>query len=125
MKPMEKPRLKPGKGHRPNSLANLRPFQPANQANPHGRPPKDCSLTSLLKEKIDKLRPNDAKGRTWREALVDSWLEDAMKSPVLFKELLDRLEGKVAQPVTGDPEKPIYARVIYERCSSREASPGH
>ncbi len=119
----EKPRPKPGKGHHPNSLANLRPFEKGNHANPAGRPKKDCSLTSLLKEKIDQLRPGDAKGRTWRQALVDSWLEDAMKSPVLFKELLDRLEGKVAQPVIGDPEKPM--RIIYERCGSREASPGN
>ena len=69
--------------------------------NPNGRIRKDCSLTSLLKEEIEKIPPGEKYNRNWRQLLVLAWLTGAMKNPVLFKELLDRLEGKVVQPVGG------------------------
>ena len=93
----DKPRAK--RGVHPNSLANLKPFQNGNRANPNGRPKKDVSLTSLLKEEINTIPPGEKQGRTWRQLLVLAWLSGAMKNPVLMKELLDRLEGKVVQPV--------------------------
>ncbi len=34
-----------------------------------------------------------------------------MRNPVLFKELLDRLEGKVVQPIGGENGQPIKAEV--------------
>ena len=111
----DKPRVKPGKGHHPNSLANLRPFQNGNHANPKGRPVKDCSLTSLLKLELDK-HPvvNGVKSdMTWRELLVQSWLRTSMKNPVLFKEILDRVEGKVMQPVAGEDGGAIPVRIEY------------
>ena len=64
-------------------------FLPGSVANPKGRPPKDCSLTSLLKEEIDKVPPDEKQGRTWRQLLVGAWLSGAMKNPVLLKELLE------------------------------------
>ena len=39
----------------PNSLKNLRPFKKGTIPNPAGRPTKDVSLTSLLKEEIEKV----------------------------------------------------------------------
>lgn len=102
---VEKQRYK--RGQNPNSLKNLKPFQNGKSGNPNGRPPKDVSLTSLLKEEIDKVCPSDKQGRTWRQLLVLAWLTGAMKNPVLLKELLDRLEGKVAQPITGAGGGPI------------------
>ena len=89
------------RGRHPNSIANLKPFQKGRTLNPHGRPPKDVSLTSLLKQEIEKIPPGEKHNRNWRQLLVLAWLTGAMKNPVLFKELLDRLEGKVVQPVGG------------------------
>jgi len=64
-------------------------------------------LTSLLKEQIDTIPSDEKQGRTWRQLLVLAWLTGAMKNPVLFKELLDRLEGKVLQPIGGQNGEPI------------------
>ena len=67
--------------------------------NRNGRPIKDVSLTSLLKEQIDQVPPGEKQGRTWHQLLVLAWLTGAMKNPVLLKELLDRIEGKVSQGI--------------------------
>ena len=92
-------------------------FLPGNNANPKGRPIKDCSLTSLLKVEIDKIPPGEKHGRTWRELLVLAWLTGAMKNPVLLKELLDRVEGKITQPIGGEAGQAIDIRVIYDNGS--------
>lgn len=99
------------RGMNPKSLANLRPFQKGNKANPDGRPLKDCSLTSLVKSLIDTVPPGEKQGRTWRQLLALAWLAGAMKNPVLMKELLDRLEGKVSQPVTGEGGGPVKVEI--------------
>ena len=88
----------------PNSLANLRPPQPGENRNPFGRPPIDVSLTSLLKIELEKVPPTKDKNgkpntRTWRELLVQAWLIGAVKNPILLKEILDRTDGKVSQPI--------------------------
>jgi len=75
--------------------------------NPNGKPRKDLTLTSLLKEQIDTVPPGEKQGRTWRQLLVLAWLTGAMKNPVLMKELLDRLEGKVPQSISGENGQPI------------------
>jgi len=90
-------------------------FVKGNPGSP-GRPPKDCSLTSLLKVELDNLCPEDTTGKTWREVLVLAWLKGCL-SPgkgqgLLLKELLDRVEGKVVLPIGGDPDNPIKIAVI-------------
>lgn len=90
------------KSHRmhPNSLANLTPWKKGcPPPNPKGRPPKDCSLTSLLKEKIFDKVPGDKEGRTWRQLLVERWLTKALTDAPFFKELMERLEGKTVQAI--------------------------
>ncbi len=79
------------------------------KGNRNGRPPKDVSLTSLLKAEIDKIPPGEKQGRTWRQLLVLALLTGAMKNPMLMKELWDRLEGKAPQAVelTGRAGGPI------------------
>ena len=86
----------------PNSLKNLRSFKKGQSGNPKGRPIKDLTLTSLLKEEITKIPAEEKEGRTWRQLLVLAWLSGSLKNPILLKELLDRLEGKVAVPVQID-----------------------
>ncbi len=79
--------------------------------NRNGRPRKDCSLTSLLKVEIEKIPRGEKNKRTWRELLALAWLTAALKNPngLAFKELLDRTEGRIAQPlaVTGANGGPI------------------
>ena len=94
------------RGKNPNSLKNLKPFVKGTSGHP-GRTPKDYSLTSLLKEQIDTIPLGEKNGRTWRQLLVLAWLTGAMKQPVLMKEILDRLEGKVTQPIAGENGEPI------------------
>ena len=100
------------RGLHSNSLKNLENGRKAWH-NPNGRPSKNISLTSLLKEELEKIPQGEKRGRTWRQLLVLAWLTGAMKNPVLFKELLDRTEGKVMQEVGGAGGQPI--RIIYER----------
>lgn len=95
------------RGMHPNSQKNLKP-------NLGGRPRKDCSLTSILKEEINKIPPGEKQGRSWRQLLVLAWLTGAMKNPVLLKELLDRLEGKVTQPIAGEGGGPVTIKVVYD-----------
>lgn len=96
------------RGLHPNSLKNLKP-------NLNGRPSKDVSLTSLVKSLIDTVPPGETKGRTWRQLLALAWLSGAMKNPVLMKELLDRLEGKVMLPVGGQGDGgAIILKVVYD-----------
>ena len=94
-----------GKSHR---------WSKGQSGNPKGRPPKDVSLTSLLKIEIEKIPPGETKKRTWRQLLVLAWLTGAMKNPVLLKEILDRLEGKVTQPIGGEGGGPIRAQIIVQ-----------
>jgi len=100
---------------KPNKTASNRGpdgrFLPGNNANPNGRPKKDVSLISVLKEDIDKIPAGERQGRTWRQLLVLSWLTKAMKEWVYFKELLDRLDGKVIQPIGGEDGQPIEVKI--------------
>ena len=74
-------------------------FLPGHAGNPNakGRPHKEFSLTNLTREMIPQVCPYDPKGRTWGEYLVDRWLALATENPSYFKELMERLEGKVGQ----------------------------
>lgn len=112
------------RGKNPNSLKNLKPFRKGNCANPTGRPPKDVSLTSLLKKYIDEI-PERVKGKvntkTWRELLVEAWLIGAYKgNTVFFKELLERLDGKVPQSLTGEGGGPISVTVTVSSERAKE-----
>lgn len=93
-----------------DKLANIRgkgnPWKPGQSGNPKGRPKKDVSLTTLLKKYLNDVpnvlvdkKPNT---KTWRELLVQAWLVGAYKgNATLFVQLLERLEGKMALPITG------------------------
>lgn len=90
-----------GEGHR---------WKKGESGNPRGRPPREACITSLLVELLDKnaeglsdemlkkigLKAGDK--RTWRQLVAKAILcGAAMGKPGLVQELLDRLEGKVAQ----------------------------
>ena len=99
----------------PNSLANLEKgkFKKGQVTNPAGRPTKDCTITSMIKEMLDL--PCDAAIpgadgiKTWRQLVARAIVYGAAKgNPQMVKELLDRTDGKVTQPIGGDKESPVY-----------------
>lgn len=101
-----------GRGMSPNSLKNLGKGRVGNNfAN------KDYSVTRIVKEKIDDVAEDrwlhasdQGKKITWREAIALRMLRDAVCGK--YGELLERLEGKVSQPIQVPTEVTI--RVKYD-----------
>lgn len=52
------------------NTANLKPWPKGTSGNPAGRPRKADTLTSLLKDELDRIDPADLEGRTWNERIV-------------------------------------------------------
>jgi hypothetical protein len=69
--------------------------------NPDGRPKKTISLTSEMKAQLTELCPYDPT-KTWLQYLVTRWLGQAVDNAPYFRELIERLEGKVVQPVQAE-----------------------
>ncbi len=54
----------------PDKQGNSKPlppqcWRPGQSGNPKGRTRKDLTLTTLLKEELEKVAPGDKQGRTW------------------------------------------------------------
>ena len=83
-------------------------FQKGQVANPNGRPRKEVCLTSQLKQYLTEPVPGDEQGRTGVELAAEAWFKAMLAgNPILFKEGLERLEGKVGQPIIGEGGGPI------------------
>lgn len=84
-----------------------RPWKKGQSGNPNGRPKKDASLTSLMKEMLDKPADYIAPGatpddKTWRQVITKALFTKAAKGDVKAIELvLDRTEGKVPASFDG------------------------
>lgn len=90
-------------------------WKPGHSGNPKGRPPRTASLTTLLKEELQKVCPFDKKGRTWNQRLVLSIMRQAVRgNKSAMSEIWNRADGRVLMPVglTGG-ERPI-VHVVYE-----------
>ena len=75
-------------------------IKPGQVLNPKGRPPKDVSLTSLLKEQLEQIPEHSKQGKTWRQLIVEAWMWGALKgNPILLRELVERIDGRVVQPI--------------------------
>lgn len=108
-------------GKHPNSLANLRPCKKGETHNPHGRPTNRLCLTHLAREQLDKVCPYDSQGRKWKDYLVDRWLAQALENPVYFRELMDRLEGKVTQPISGEGGGAVIFKILVANEHDKES----
>jgi hypothetical protein len=105
------------RGMSPKSRENL-----AKGHKPNKRASAEFSITAALKGMANEpcperwLEPEDKeKGLTWRQAVAKRiWIEAARGNTKVYSELLDRLEGKVTQPVGGDIDSPIILKVIYD-----------
>lgn len=73
-------------------------WKPGQSGNPSGRPKKK-PITAALQRIFDKLSDHDA------EVFAKAMFSKAGQGDVgAFKEICDRVEGKVAQPVGGSEE---------------------
>jgi len=90
-----------------NKNLNRGRWKTGESGNPRGRKAKDVTLTSLLKEELDKIPQGEKQGRTWRQLLVLAWLTGALKQPALLFELLNRLEGRPVQPIQLDIRREV------------------
>ncbi len=95
------------------------PFQKGQSGNLNGRPKKEQTLINilenLLKEQIAFERGGQPVSMGTAEAVVRRWIADCIRGEhPARKELLDRLYGKVPQPIVGGGEgnEPIDIRVI-------------
>lgn len=109
-----------------NSKGNRRGMSPSSRENlakgrkPNLRTKKDYSITRIIKEMLDQPAQErwlevDDKGQklTWRQAIAKRILIEAVKgNQRLIPELLDRLEGKVSQPIETPPDKPLAVKII-------------
>ena len=90
MKPTDKQRENRG------NESNLKPWRKGQSGNPKGRPKKADCLTSLLKEEIEKVDPEDKDGRTHMEMIVDATMRLAKNgNATALKEIWERMDGKV------------------------------
>ena len=108
-----------------NTSGNRRGMSPSSRGNlalgrkPNNRTAKDYSITRIIKEMLDLpaeerwLEVEDKnKGMTWRQAIAKRLLIEAVRGNAkVSSELLDRLEGKVSLPVTGELGKPIQVEI--------------
>lgn len=109
-----------------NVAGNRRGMSPQSRVNlakghkPNKRASVEFSITAALKNMANApcperwLEPEDyGKGFTWRQAVAKRiWLEAVKGNTRVYSELLDRLEGKVTQPVASEGE--ITLRVRYD-----------
>lgn len=104
-----------GMHRHPNSLKNLE-----KRHGGHKHTSKDYSITRIVKEMLDEpaderwLDVHDKdKKLTWRQAIAKALLVGSIRGNAkLMSELLDRIEGKVTQPVANEGE--ITLRVKYD-----------
>jgi len=95
-----------------------KPWQKGQSGNPKGRPKNERSITAMLRNQLDMVADITLEDgtknteKTWAELIVDAVLKGAATGDGrLTKELLDRLEGKVADKVQGEVK--VY-RVVEE-----------
>ena len=83
--------------------------------NAGGRPKKGHSLAELLAVEMDKICQEDKEKRTWKQLFILANLRWALKGHSgAMKEIWERTDGKVPQPLTGDQAGgPITIKVVY------------
>lgn len=77
-------------------------WKPGQSGNPAGAKPKEKMMSFYLKKALDEPYGD---GRTYGEVIAERAIFEAAEGNfVYFKELLDRVEGKVAQKVEAKTE---------------------
>jgi len=108
------------KGVNPNSLKNLRP-------NLKGRPTKEHSVTEALRELAPEILEITIGGKknTTRTAVqlmaLGMYLKAIKGDASMAREIIDRLEGKVAQPLSGANGEPLSLNIIVKTKEDKDA----
>lgn len=106
----------------PNSKANLKPFKKGVSGNPDGKPKGALSITPILRQTIteDDIRVivgnliATARRKPQKQTIhtkfgsyetIDATEAKLYDSAV--QTILERLDGKVTQPIGGDPARPL------------------
>lgn len=82
-------------------------FAAGNRFGP-GRPPNQMSLTAELRRQLALPCPHSDRGETWNQYLVRQWLGQAAENSSFFKELIERIEGKVADKLEADVKSDVH-----------------
>ncbi len=74
--------------------------------NRRGRPPKEHSLTDLLKETLNQ--PYNDEGKTKKQQVIDKMFEIAVENEdvQMMKYLIDRIDGKPLQTIQANVTRP-------------------
>ena len=115
------------RGMHPNSRKNLKPgFHKGKSGNAGGRP---NPLTSLIREMIDQDADYIAYGalptdKTWKQLIARAILRKASDGDVsMVNTLLDRLEGKVVQAISGPAGGPVEVVQTVRHITQEELRP--
>jgi hypothetical protein len=106
-------------------------WKKGQSGNPKGGPRKEVSITALVKEELEKqadrngemLFNKDGSPKTWAQLVAMAIVRRTVGgNSTAMKELLDRVDGKVPQPLqhTGRDGEPIEVNVKNERQKIRE-----
>jgi hypothetical protein len=104
----------------PNSLANLKMWQPGESGNPAGKPP-GTTLTKRLRDIVEKNEGEVA------DALVKAAVKAALKGDFRFwQEIINRVDGKLPDAIqhTGSDGGPVQINLIRGTPPKREGD-GH
>ena len=111
--------------------ANSTSFKKGEVHNPNGRPKKTACLTSLLVDELKKKpKLKDGQGKandkTWAQLLAEALPAAAYKALLKgdikpYALILERVEGKVTQPISGEGGGPIPLNIIVKNKEDKEA----
>lgn len=85
-----------------------RPFQPGQSGNPNGRP-KSKPFKKALSDALKAAEDDSEVLKAVALALVTKAKEGDVQA---IKEIADRMDGKVTQPIGGDDESPPVKMII-------------
>ena len=100
---MVKQKSKYSRGTHPNTQKALKEhgFKPGRSGNPNGRPTNELSITNVCRDMLPQVCPFDSEGRTWAQYIAYRMMAQSIQNVNCLRELLERLEGKVTQPIEG------------------------
>ena len=101
-----------------NKNLNAGRWKKGESGNPHGRKPKELSITQALRDYMHEIPQITVGGqkntdKTWAQLVALGMLLKTVKGDAsMAREIIDRLEGKVAQPIAGANGEPIALNIV-------------
>jgi len=90
-------------------------FKLGNPGGP-GRPEGAVSVVEAIKRKLNERYPdaNKKTKRTYLDVLIAKIFEKSIQDGdvSMMKDVIDRVDGKPKQPLTGDPDQPLTIKMV-------------